>query len=172
MRKPDLDGSGRWTLDAIRQRYQQYCRLHRIEPRQLPVDDHWASRRGLIVLLMDAVIQGIKEGDLACAEIGIELIEEDGGFAFGRIMKANAARALGRCALTDPQKERIRARVVGMLSRGFMPHEFRDYARLLRRIGLGYHRETLEHAVDLTNPWIAWYIDYLTSKSPGPKPSM
>ena len=170
MRAISLDGTGRWTQDAIRQRYLQYCRFFRIEPRQLPSCDDWAARKGLIVSLMDALIQGMKEGDLACAEIGIELIEEDGGFAFGRILKANTARALRRCALTDAQKERIRARVVAMLCRGFMPHEFRDYVRLLRRIGLGEHRESLKCAADRTNPWAAWYVDYLTKENPGPKP--
>jgi hypothetical protein len=33
---------------------------------------------------MDVVCEGIRAGDLACAEIGVEMIEEDGGFAFGR----------------------------------------------------------------------------------------
>src|SRR5215212_9726934 len=134
---PHLDGTGRWTQDGIRQRYLQYCRLFHIPPRSLPVGNDWPSERGLIVTLVDALIDGMKTGDLACAEIGIELMEEDGGFAFGRILKANAARALRHCALTEAQKERVRSRVVGMLCRGFMPHEFRDYARLLRHIGLG-----------------------------------
>jgi hypothetical protein len=170
MRGSELDGSWRWTQEALRHRYLQYCVRYHLEARPLPRADDWATRRGLIVSLMNAIIEGIKEGDLACAEIGIELIEEDGGFAFGRILKANAARALGRCRLTDDQKERIRTRVIGMLGRGFMPHEFRDYARLLRRIGLGAHGERLERAVDRTIPWAAWYVDYLTKENPGPKP--
>lgn len=170
MRKSNVEGTGRWTLAAIRQRYHQYCRLHHLEPRPFPSEEDWASGRGLIVSLMDAMIEGIKTGDLACAEIGVELIEEDGGFAFGRILKANTARALGRCALTEAHKERIRRRVVEMLARGFMPHEFRDYARLLRNIGLGEHREALEHSVDQANPWVRWYVNYLTRTNPGPKP--
>src|SRR3954447_4287497 len=154
MRSPDLDGIGRWTQDAIRNRYQQYCRLFDIKPRALPPGDDWLSQRGFVASLLGAMIEGMKEGDLACAEIGIELIEEDGGFAFDRILKANTARALGHCALTDPQKERIRTRVIDMLARGFMPHEFRDYARLLRRIGVGMHRERLERVADRTDPWV------------------
>jgi hypothetical protein len=168
---PKLDGTGRWTQDAVRQRYLQYCRFFRIPPRPLPSGHDWPSERGLIVTLMDALIEGMKTGDLACAEIGIELMEEDGGLAFGRILKANAARALRRCALTEAQKERVRSRVVSMLCRGFMPHEFRDYARLLRRIGLGSHREILERTVDRSDPWARWYFDYLTRPNPGPKPA-
>jgi hypothetical protein len=112
----------------------------------------------------------MKQGELAAAEIGIELIEEDGGFAFGRILKSNTARALIRCDLTEAQRERIRKRVVGMLRRGFMPGEFRDYARPLRRIGLGPHEKDLLHEIDFSNPWSAWYVRYLTSENPGPKP--
>jgi hypothetical protein len=167
-----LDGTGRWTQNGIRSRYQQYCRFFKISPRSLPDGDDWVTRRGLIASLMDTIIQGMREGDLACAEIGIELIEEDGGFAFGRILKAKTARALGRCALTEAQKERIRSRVVAMLCRGFMPHEFRAYARLLRRIGLAGHRDTLEHGFDKPNAWAAWYVNYLTRENPGPKPSV
>ena len=64
---------------------------------------------------MDDLIEAIKDGDLAAAEIGIELIEEEGGFAFGRIIKSNAARALARCDLTRAQQERVRSRVIDML---------------------------------------------------------
>jgi hypothetical protein len=45
----------------------------------------------------------MKAGDLACAEIGIGLIEEDGGFASRRILKANTARGLRRCPLSESQ---------------------------------------------------------------------
>ena len=171
MRPADLDGKGRWTLEALRERYLQHCRLFRLPPRSLPSGNDWPSRKGLIVTFLDSMIAGMKAGDLACAEIGIELMEEDGGFAFGRILKANTARALRRCALTEAQQERVRTRVVGMLARGFMPHEFRDYARLLRHIGLGPHRERLECAVDRSDPWVAWYVAYLTRPNPGPKPA-
>jgi hypothetical protein len=75
-----------------------------------------------------------------------------------------------RCNLTESQKERIRTRVIAMLRRGFMPGEFRDYARLLRRIGVKAHREELLHGVDRTNPWAAWYVGYLLNENPGPKP--
>ncbi len=169
MRETNLDGKGRWTQQAVRQRYARYCRMYRIKPRDLPAGGVF-SDRGWIAELMSGVIEGIEQGDLACAEIGIELIEEDGGFAFGRILKSNTARALGRCPLHDAQKDRIRARVVAMLCRGFMPPELRSYARLARRIGLGGHRRALEQCVDRSDPWACWYLDYLTKPNPGPKP--
>jgi hypothetical protein len=144
-----LDGQGLWMHEALRQRYSRYCHAFGVTPRPL---------------------LSIPDYDLASAEIGIELMEEDGGFAFGRILKSNTARALLRCNLTESQKERIRTRVIAMLRRGFMPGEFRDYARLLRRIGVKAHREELLHGVDRTNPWAAWYVGYLLNENPGPKP--
>jgi hypothetical protein len=141
-----------------------------VTPRKVTSIPDYISERGWITHLVEALIDGMKQGELAAAEIGIELIEEDGGFAFGRILKSNTARALLRCDLTEAQRERIRTRVIAMLCRGFMPGEFRDYARLLRRIGLGTRREELLNIVDLTNPWTAWYVGYLLSENPGPKP--
>ena len=136
MRSPILDGHGLWTQQAVQHRYLEYCRAFGVRPRKLTSIPDYISERGWITHLIEALIDGMKQGDLAAAEVGIELIEEDGGFAFGRILKSNTARALIRCDLTEAQRERIRKRVVGMMRRGFMPGEFRDYARLLRRIGL------------------------------------
>ena len=61
---------------------------------------------------MDEILKGMRNGDRACAWIAIELIEEDAGFAFGSIMKANAARELKRFDLDETQKQRIRERVL------------------------------------------------------------
>jgi hypothetical protein len=167
---PKLDGVGRWSKDAIRQRYREYCRAFRVHPRSLhipyprPYDEQWVSP------LMDVVCEGIRAGDLACAEIGIEMIEEDGGFAFGRAMKSRTARALGHCPLTDAQKQRICNRVVAMLRRGFLPPEFKDYAWLVRRLKLDVDREHLEERLESRNPWVWWYLDYLTMPNPPPRP--
>jgi hypothetical protein len=72
------------------------------------------------------VIEGIEKGDLACAQIGVEFIEESASFAFGKILKSNTARALRRAPLTSEQKERIRRRVAEMLCAGYLPREYRQ----------------------------------------------
>ena len=169
-RTPILDGHGRWTQQAVQERYSRYCNLFGLTPREFTIIPDYISDRGWITHILEALIEGMKQGDLASAEIGIELIEEDGGFAFGRILKSNTARALLRCDLTEAQQERIRGRVIAMLCRGFMPGEFRDYARLLRRIGVGAHKDQLLRGVDITNAWAAWYVRYLLNENPGPKP--
>ena len=56
-------------------------------------------------------------------------------FPFGKVLKSNTARALRRAQLTEPQKERVRHRVFSLLRAGHVPHEFREYAKLVRKIG-------------------------------------
>jgi hypothetical protein len=167
-RPPILDGVGRWSRDAIEQRYQKYCRVFRTRPRSLHVP--YRANAEWVSPLMNVICEGIKAGDLACAEIGIEMIEEDGGFAFGSVMKSNIARALGQCRLTAAQKQRIGNRVVAMLRRGFLPHEFKNYAWLVRRLKIDIDREHLEQRIESRNPWVWWYFDYITLPNPRPKP--
>jgi hypothetical protein len=106
---------------------------------------------------MDEVIKGIEAGDLACVRIGIEFIEEDSTFPFGKTLKSNTARALRRASLSDEQKERIRRRVFGMLRAGHVPHEYREYARLVRKIGFDAS-EIPE--VDRSNPFVMRFGSY------------
>ncbi len=110
---------------------------------------------------MDCVIEGIEAGDLACAEIGVEFIEENTLFTFGRILKSNTARALRRTQLTAAQEERIRKRIVEVLCTSkYIPREFRQYAKLGRKIGLGNWLTRVELEADLNNPWVQHYYQY------------
>jgi hypothetical protein len=126
----DYNGTGFWSVEEVRARYPDYARRFQItEPRTLSPLVHSNGDKQWIYSVMDIVIEGIEDGDLACAELGIEFIEEDQLFAFGRILKSNTARALRRASLTDEQKERIRKRVVEMLGRRYLPREYRQYAK-------------------------------------------
>lgn len=87
--------------------------------------------------IMDEVIKGIDAGDLACIALGVDFIEEDDSFAFGRILKSNTARSLRRSEhITEPHKERIRERVISMLITGETPREMKEYIKLLRVVGV------------------------------------
>jgi hypothetical protein len=97
--------------------------------------EHMERGRHRVYPVMEKVIEGIEAGDLACVRLGIEFIEEDAKFTFGKILKSNTARALRRASLSDEQRQRIRRRVLGMLRAGHVPHEFREYARLVKKIG-------------------------------------
>jgi hypothetical protein len=107
------------------------------------------------------VIERIEVGDKAAIEIGIEFIEEDDFFVFGRLLKSNTARALRRASLTEEQQNRIRKRLAAMILSGNVPHEFHEYKKLLRKIGLGSLWPTLDEDVDRENKYVMRYYDYL-----------
>src|SRR5689334_1071826 len=131
----DYNGEGHWSREAIIARYAQFAAQAGISPRDLSPAEHTQGERHWIYPVMDNVIEGIEAGDLACIRLGIEFIEQDGKFPFGRILKSNTARALRRASLSQEQRQRIRRRVLGMLRAGKVPHEFREYAKLVRKIG-------------------------------------
>jgi len=110
---------------------------------------------------MEKIINLIEAGDKAAIEIGIEFIQEDDYFVFGRILKSNTARALRRASLMPEQQARIRERLVGMMLSGRVPHEWREYKRLLRHVGLGSLWPVLENGVDRENEYVMRYYNYL-----------
>ena len=157
----DYNGTGFWSVDDVLSRYSQYARRFGITTlRDLSPIAHSENDKQWIYPVMYRVIEGIESGDLACAELGVEFIEEDESFPFGRILKSNVARALRRALLTEEQKDRIRKRVIDMLSAGYLPREYRQYAKLARKIGLGNWLSQVEEQADMANPWVARYYSY------------
>jgi len=74
----DYNGTGEWSVEEVISRYSRYVEKYRIaSPRDLKPAVHVQDERHWIYPVMDRVIEGIEHGDLACAEIGIEFIEED-----------------------------------------------------------------------------------------------
>lgn len=165
-----LDNRGRWTHSQVRERYRRYCEALGLEPGKISIHPHY-EQIGNAAAIMWPLIEAMKEGDLAAAQIGIEMMEEDRGLMFGPIVKSNIPRAIAKCALTEQHKERIRKRAVEMLLRKFFPKEFRQYGWLVRRIGLGTWATVLERRADRSDPWVDWYIEYWTSDNPQAPPS-
>jgi len=157
----DYNGTGFWSAEQILSRYDDYVRRYNIQsPRDLRPHVHSEGAKRWIYPVMDQVIEGIEAADLACAEIGIEFIEESQSFPFGQILKSNTARALRRAYLTEEQKERIRKRIAAMLIAAYLPREFRQYAKLARKIGLGELLDQIKGQVPLENPWVQRYYAY------------
>lgn len=157
----NYNGAGRWSVEAVQSRYQRYAHQHGLVSRlDLAPREHVDGDNRWIYPVMDAVIAGIEKGDPGCADIGIEFMEESASFPFGMTLKASTARALRRAALNSEQKERIRNRVVEMLRTGYLPREFRQYAKLARSIGMGGRLAELE-AMDRADPWVRRYCEYL-----------
>ncbi len=131
----DYNGDGRWSREAILARYGRYAAEMSVSPRDLSPREHTDGRRCWVYPVMDQVIAGIDAGDRACIQLGVEFIEEDATFPFGRVLKSNTARALRRAPLSEAQKHRIRRRVFGLLEAGRIAREYREYAKLVRKIG-------------------------------------
>ena len=140
----NYNGDGEWSVESVVRRYETYCRQFQIpEQRILLPKTHAEGGARWIYPIMEAVIQGIREDDPACTELGIDFISESKGFPFGMTLKSQAARALRKAALTARQEDRIRTRVATMLIEGYLPQEYRFYSRLLRRTGLGEYKSAL-----------------------------
>jgi hypothetical protein len=179
-RAPDADGIGIWSRAEIGRRYRAYCRQFRCNPRNIDfelVGTYYRDRLWIMPVIRQ-IVEGVEKGDPASIEIGVELIEEDAKFAFGKIMKASAANALRRAAasLSEAQKNRIRVRVVGLLAKGIVPHEMRQYARLVKRIGSGPQSATLaelhRHLTAIgpaANPYALRFAHYLVNPKLGPE---
>jgi hypothetical protein len=158
----DYNGEGRWSRTEILARYSQYAGEMGIVPRDLSPIECSERGRHWVYPVMDKVIEGIEAGDPACVRIGIEFIEDDSKFPFGKILKSSTARGLRRASLSDDQKRRIRRRVFGLLRAGHIPHEYREYAKLVRRIGFDAS-EIPE--VPLSNPYAARFHRYFEAAS-------
>jgi len=157
----DYNGVGNWSAEAIQKRYREYADAIGVDPFQLAPRRHTEGGRTWVYPLMEEIIKLIEARDKAAIEIGIEFIQVDDHFVFGKILKSNTARALRRATLTPEQQTRIRERLVGMMLSGQVPHEWHEYKRLLRHIGLGSLWPVLEEGVDRENKYVMRYYNYL-----------
>lgn len=165
MRTIDYNGTGEWSREAILARYIRFAKERGITPRDLRPRETASGDVQWVYPVMDQVIDGIVTGDEACKELGIEFVEQDATFPFGRILKASTARALRRTTLRPEQQDRLRRRFVTMLLRGKAPREFKEYAKLLKRIGLGDWRTHLDEGIDRQNPYVMhWYRNLTGSR--------
>jgi hypothetical protein len=158
----DYNGSGIWSAEQIQERYRSHCNELGITPLDLTPMRHTEGNRRWIYPVMDKVIDGIRAGDQACIRLGIDFIHEDGSFPFGRILKANTAKALrmGRDDLTNSQKQQIQDRVIGMLSRRYLPRELGEYVKLAAKLGMENRRRELL-ALDDGDPWVNRHVSRL-----------
>lgn len=158
----DYNGNGAWSAEAIRSRYSLYCRMMKLPESTLVLPKTFTQgNKKWVYPAMKKIIEGIEAGDRACIRIGIEFIKEDQKFAFGKILKSNTARALRRADLGENEKEEIRARIAQMLIDGHVPHEYKEYAKLLKKVGVEPVAELVKSRANMSNPYVAKYVHYL-----------
>ncbi len=156
----DSNGEGKWSAASIAERYRVYCGVLKEAHEELVVEFVREGEVTWVYPLMFTVIRLANLGDRAAIALALELIEENQHFPYGSILKTHAARALRRADLTDEQIERIRSRIVEMMAKGMVPREFREYAKLLRRIGMGNWWQRLEESVPRDNRFVMRWNQY------------
>ena len=157
----NYNGDGRWSVSSVQGRYVEYCRTYGVQEPRVPTPrEHTEGQTAWIYPIMDAVIEGIEHGDKASIALGIDFIEEDAHFPFGKTLKSNTARGLRRASLTPEQIERIRNRVTNLLLAGHIPHEFREYAKLFRHVGIAEYWPRIERDAPLHIPYVKRFYDY------------
>jgi hypothetical protein len=157
----NYNGEGRWTVAAVQTRYIEYCREYGVKSPIPPVPrKHMEGQKHWLYPVMEAVIEGIERGDKASIALGLDFIEEDAHFPFGKTLKSNTARALRRASLTADQVLRVRKRVTNLLVAGQIPHEFREYAKLLRHVGLAECWPVMQRDAKLDNPFVRRFVEY------------
>lgn len=155
------DGPSEWSAKTTIERYHAIAkRLGQKELRDLTPVEHQEGTRRWIYPVLDKVIDGIKAGDPACIELGIEYVESGHKQAFGWHLHRDTARALRHAALSPAQCHRLRKRILDMLVAGDVPREYQDYAKLLRRIGLGEGWRTARGAVDESKEHVMRFVRY------------
>lgn len=157
----DFNGSGNWAIEAVRRRCRDYAHAFEARsPANLTPTEHIEGKRRGVYPVLHQIIEAIEKDDPAAIPIGIEFVEQDQHFPFGKILKSNTVRALRRASLSSEQEERIRSRIVTMLLNGRVPHEYKEYAKLLRRVGLGEWWPVIEEHVARGNRYVMRYYHY------------
>jgi hypothetical protein len=157
----DYNGTGPWSVEAIRKRYQWYARSLGATAAELVPHQSAEGGRTWVYPIIEVIDRRIEEGDPAAVEIGIEFLEEEEFFTFGKVLKSNNARALRRASLTERQQQRVRERIVSMMLAGNVPYEFHEYKRLLRKVGIGSLWTALDQGVDRENPYVMRHYEWL-----------
>lgn len=160
----DYNGKDKWSMEQINFRYNNYCKQLKINtpfnitPRTYK---NTGAKKIWIYPVIEKIIEGIEQGDRVCKIIGTELVEENNTMLFGRVLKSNTARALRRTDLDFNLQERLRRRIIFMLIDGNVPREYREYAKLLRKIGIDREDwRVIERHFPQDNPYTMRYYQY------------
>jgi hypothetical protein len=159
----DYNGTNEWSALAARKRHLEYrARYGSRASRELTCVEHVEGDVRCVYPIVDSVVAGITAGDPACVELGVEFIESGHKQPFGRILHARVGRALRQqsALLNTDHIARLRTRILAMLVAGQVPHEYREYAKLLRRIGRGESWPLARQSVDEANPYVMRYVGY------------
>ncbi len=99
--------------------------------------------------------------DLGCAELGIEFIQTNDSFDFGRPSNQTSRVPCDARLLSNSKRKEFGGRVIEMLDTGYLPREFRQYAKLARKLGLREFLPRIKQVAAVSSDvWVQRYCAY------------
>lgn len=129
-----------WTFAEVRQRYARLGSSYRVKEPLLLEYPYESELIKLKHALWD-ISGAIKMQDSAATEIAIEFVLSDVFFHYSGYIRATMARRLKSAGLSETSKERLRKGLFRLFSLDTFGPEHKEFARLLRYIGLGSMEE-------------------------------
>lgn len=125
-----------WTFSEVRQRYERLAKSYKVKD-LLPLEYPYESELIKLKHALWEISGGIKKQDGAAIEIAIEFVLSDVFFHYSGYIRATMARRLKSAGLSETAKERLRRGLFRLFSSDTFGPEYKEFARLLRNIGLG-----------------------------------
>lgn len=126
----DFNNSETFTLERILAEYQRLCKQHRVKPDPAFLPQRHEERgETWIYPIWEKVIDGIRESNPACIDLGIWCLETPEPIMFGRSIRSSIVRELGRAKLKTIQADRLRKLIPRLL---MSRHPHVHYKRLTR----------------------------------------
>lgn len=129
-----------WTFREIRHKYQRLASTYRVET-QLSLEHSCESELAKVKCALQDISRGIKTQDSAAIEVAIEFVLSDVFFHYSGHIRATMARRLKSAGLSEAANERLRRGLLKLFSSGTFGPEHKEFARLLRNIGLSSMEE-------------------------------
>jgi hypothetical protein len=129
-----------WTFTEVRQRYARLANSYRVKESPLLEYPYESELIKLKHALWD-ISGAIKKQDSAAIQIAIEFVLSDVFFHYSGYIRATMARRLKSAGLSETSKERLRKGLFRLFSLDTFGPEHKEFARLLRNIGLGSMKE-------------------------------
>lgn len=125
-----------WTFSEVRLRYERLCSSYEVkEPLllQYPYESELAKLKHALWDISSAV----KGQDSAAIEVAMEFVFSRVFFHYSGYIRSTMARRLKGVTLPEAAKERLRRGLFNIFSSDIFGPEHKEFARLLRSIGLG-----------------------------------
>lgn len=140
------NAQGRWSVESVQAEYRRLSLVlggvagFEPTPRKHtnPIGCTW------IYNIMDSVVDGIQLDDSSCVQLAIDYIQDNDMRPSTGYIRERMARALGGVELSSKQKSILAATFIQQIKSQKIYREFREYAKLFKKIGIEPYRASIE----------------------------